>query len=272
MRIAAAFLGLAALAACGPTAPEDTRGVGFGDYGAYQSQMPTNTPIAVNPRISDETRTPAPYDIGSPPAPATPADPGAEIAAATTAALGTGPAPEAAAPMQLPAAMAAAPAAPATGIDPAVPTGMSDEQDFKAVSSRESIESDRARIAANRAAYQEVQPAPLPSRAGASDTRVIDYALSTSNPVGQPLYKRSGSVNQQRFLRACAPYAGQDEAQEAFLKAGGPARDPKYLDPDGDGFACFWDPTPFRKARQGAVAAPIAREVLPGAAGTSSGG
>jgi hypothetical protein len=36
------------------------------------------------------------------------------------------------------------------------------------------------------------------------------------------------------------------------------------MDPDGDGFACFWDPTPFRNARLGAVAAPIAREVLPG--------
>ena len=37
-------------------------------------------------------------------------------------------------------------------------------------------------------------------------------------------------------------------AQEAFLKAGGPERDRYGLDPDGDGFACRWDPTPFRAA------------------------
>ena len=35
-------------------------------------------------------------------------------------------------------------------------------------------------------------------------------------------------------------------AAEAFLKAGGPQRDSKKLDPDGDGFACGFDPTPFQ--------------------------
>ena len=33
---------------------------------------------------------------------------------------------------------------------------------------------------------------------------------------------------------------------KAFLEAGGPKRDRKGLDPDGDGFACAWDPRPFR--------------------------
>ena len=27
---------------------------------------------------------------------------------------------------------------------------------------------------------------------------------------------------------------------------GGPKVDPKGIDPDGDGFACYWDPKPFR--------------------------
>jgi hypothetical protein len=40
----------------------------------------------------------------------------------------------------------------------------------------------------------------------------------------------------------------QDAAQEAFLAAGGPERDRNNLDPDGDGFACWWDPEPFRRA------------------------
>jgi hypothetical protein len=37
-------------------------------------------------------------------------------------------------------------------------------------------------------------------------------------------------------------------AQIAFLERGGPKRDTLGLDPDGDGFACYWDPAPFRKA------------------------
>ncbi len=30
--------------------------------------------------------------------------------------------------------------------------------------------------------------------------------------------------------------------------AGGPERDQFGIDPDGDGYACRWDPSPFRKA------------------------
>jgi hypothetical protein len=32
------------------------------------------------------------------------------------------------------------------------------------------------------------------------------------------------------------------------LANGGPERDKEGLDPDGDGFACGWDPRPFRSA------------------------
>ena len=35
------------------------------------------------------------------------------------------------------------------------------------------------------------------------------------------------------------------------LPCGGPERDPRGLDPDGDGFACDWDPAPFRAAVSG---------------------
>ena len=62
---------------------------------------------------------------------------------------------------------------------------------------------------------------------------------------------RRGSVSADAHQKACLRYPTDDAAQEAFLKAGGPARDPKKLDPDGDGFACDWDPTPFQKARGG---------------------
>jgi hypothetical protein len=54
--------------------------------------------------------------------------------------------------------------------------------------------------------------------------------------------------SENRSLRNCAKYVSNAAAQEAFLKAGGPERDRYGLDPDGDGFACRWDPTPFRAA------------------------
>jgi len=62
------------------------------------------------------------------------------------------------------------------------------------------------------------------------------------------LYSRSTILAQSRFNKNCAKYASSDQAQLAFLKAGGPQRDGLGLDPDGDGFACYWDPAPFRLA------------------------
>ena len=75
------------------------------------------------------------------------------------------------------------------------------------------------------------------------------FALSTTNPVGQPIYDRPGRYNEDRYRKACSEFASPDQAQAAFLASGGPDRDRRGLDPDGDGFACFWDPSPFRNAR-----------------------
>jgi len=129
--------------------------------------------------------------------------------------------------------------------------GISDEQSFSAVASRETIESDRQRLAAQSEAYQTIQPTALPTRTGGSGPSVVDFALSTSNAVGQSIYKRTGIGAQARFERNCAKYTSSDLAQIAFLRSGGPERDRDGLDPDGDGFACYWDPTPFRRAAQG---------------------
>ena len=128
-------------------------------------------------------------------------------------------------------------------------TGISDEQDFTAVSGRESIESDAQRLEAQKQNYTVVEPKALPKRGGSSGSSIVEYALSTTNPVGQPIYSRSVVFAESRYNRNCAKYASSDLAQEDFLRAGGPKRDTKGLDPDGDGFACYWDPTPFRKAR-----------------------
>ncbi|MEM6307856.1 MAG: hypothetical protein AAF701_07715, partial [Pseudomonadota bacterium] len=132
---------------------------------------------------------------------------------------------------------------------PLTPSGaISDEQDFTAVSTRESIESDAARIAANRQLYTVIQPTDLPSRPG-SGPNIVDYALATNHPVGAALYTRIGINTENRALRNCARYASSDLAQQDFLARGGPDRDRYGLDPDGDGYACKWDPTPFRLVR-----------------------
>lgn len=83
---------------------------------------------------------------------------------------------------------------------------------------------------------------------GGGTPNLFVYALSTQHNVGQARYNRSHPLRFRRAEAACAQFASQDLAQEAFLAAGGPERDPNHLDPDGDGFACWWDPAPFRQA------------------------
>ena len=128
--------------------------------------------------------------------------------------------------------------------------GISDEQDFDAVSSRETIESDRERIAAQRETYVQVEATALPSRTSSNRPNIVKYALETTNNVGQKVYNRTNLLGASAHQRACARFTSADIAQEEFLVAGGPNRDRKNLDPDGDGFACDWDPRPFRLAVQ----------------------
>lgn len=177
---------------------------------------------------------------------------GEAIAAETTAALGLTVA-ETGEPMS-----AMAPDAAATTPPPveegavASAAAISDEQNFEAVSERESIESDAERIAENRAQYVVIEPTELPERPDGTGASIVAFALATTNAPGQQLYDRTGFAAQSRFESACAKYGGGDKAQEVFLDAGGPQRDRYGMDPDGDGFACYWDPLPFRAARDAA--------------------
>ncbi|KIC47585.1 hypothetical protein RA28_04240 [Ruegeria sp. ANG-S4] len=127
-------------------------------------------------------------------------------------------------------------------------TAISDEQDFSAVSNRRSIESDAARIEQNRQTYEVVAPTAVPERGQDGQPNIVQYALSTSNPVGTQVYSRAGLNLQAKAQRNCARYPSPDQAQIEFLSSGGPQRDRKGLDPDGDGYACGWDPSPFRSA------------------------
>lgn len=124
---------------------------------------------------------------------------------------------------------------------------ISDEQDFEAVASRESIESDAERLKRNAELYELAEEEDLPSRTSASEPNIVKYALEAPNKKGEALYERSVLSGDGRFQRNCAKYNSPDDAQRAFLKRGGPERDPLGIDPDGDGYACGWDPTPFQE-------------------------
>ena len=127
---------------------------------------------------------------------------------------------------------------------------LSDENDFDAVSERQSIESDAERLAQNRELYTVVEPKDLPQRTGQGGPNIVAYALATNNPVGEPLYERFLLfMTAEKYRAACAAYASPDLAQIAFLDTGGPEEDKLGLDPDGDGFACAWDPSVFRSIR-----------------------
>lgn len=125
--------------------------------------------------------------------------------------------------------------------------GISSEQDFNSVSSQRTIEADAARIASNRAQFEVVQPTDLPQRSGGAQPNIIAYALQTSHARGTRVHRRVTLNAGAKFRRNCAVYASDDDAQVDFLANGGPARDRKGLDPDGDGFACGWDPAPYRR-------------------------
>ena len=125
--------------------------------------------------------------------------------------------------------------------------GLSDENDFDAVSDRQSIESDAERLASNRERYKLIEPTDLPQRPGETGPNIVAYALATNNPVGEPLYQRFLLfMTSEKYLANCSAYASPDLAQIAFLAQGGPDKDPLGIDPDGDGFACAWDPSVFR--------------------------
>ena len=124
---------------------------------------------------------------------------------------------------------------------------ISNEQDFEAVANAQTLESDAERIAANRAKYIVIDVRELPKRAN-NLPNVVEYAIRTNNSVGVQLYKRFGTSAKTFSFGGCGKFSSTDSAQQAFLVRGGPKIDALGIDPDGDGFACAWDPRPFRAA------------------------
>ncbi len=250
MRTPLVVLIVCGLAACQPRVPESGPGPGFTDYNSYlrsrtANPQPNYQPQPFQPATTGPALTEFSTDIAStaideaeagttsPASPVTTAPPLDPMALGGERARGNAPAgiTETTAEMGF------------------VTAGVSDEQEFSAVTSRETIASDKARIEANRAQYVVIQPGALPVRSGDAGPNIAEYAIATTNPVGEPLYDRP-SIYLVNVKVACSKFTSPDLAQQAFLASGGPQSDKKGLDPDGDGFACDWDPRPFRAALQ----------------------
>ena len=241
MRYILGSVALVALSACEPTVPDSGAGVGFGDYASYQEQQAAREAqlrgqaVPSAPNVSSET-----LSSGSGTAPAQ----GADLARDTQAVLAATRSNSGQAPVD------ASPSNPAP-VQVNNPVGISNENDFGAVDARRSIEDDAALRAQQQAQYQVIQPTAMPQRTGSSGPSIVEYALSTSHPVGASQYRRTGFNLQARYTTNCAKYPSPDLAQAEFLAKGGPAKDRLGLDPDGDGYACSWNPAPFRKAKSG---------------------
>jgi len=247
------LLALTGLAACndGGSIPNSyaamSQGVGFGDYQrhlrAQETARRSNVPYSVPP----ETRS-QPVATGAPmPTIASEALPMTPPAGGPVTVIPANPAPAAAPAM----ASAAVPAGDTTR-----PGGVSDSTNFQPLPFGQRPAG--AEIPPS-GATELVQVASVPTGA-ASGPNVMAYALQTRHNVGTEMYRRNNPLRWARWERACLQYPSQDLAQEAFLAAGGPERDPNHLDPDGDGFACWWDPQVYRRAAS--LAAPVAGESL----------
>lgn len=243
-------LAVAGLAACTPRVVPTERGVGFDDFTNFELERARREAALTAPRT---TIVPPPQvtAITSPPqtqgiSPSELAQAGIGQTAAAAPATPAAPTNLGSDPLRT-QGLDASPSNPAPAMAGAT-GGLSDEQNFDAVAGRETIESDAQRRAAQAAAREQIAPTAVPQRPANTGPNIVEYALNAPNTKGQEWYSRSMLSGQNRFQRNCAAYSTPDEAQRDFLARGGPERDRLGIDPDGDGFACGWDPAPFIQA------------------------
>ncbi len=265
IRSLGAICALVALGACQPRIPDSAAGVGFDNaINSPQARAQRDAALTGNAMpaplaVSAETIPDAPQ-VSAAPLAATTAASAAPLTAisATSTVAATSPSEASDIAQETSAALAAAQSnsgqAPldASPSNPAPEVfsnpGISDENDFSAVGERRSIEADAQRRAQNKANYKLIEPTAVPTRTGAGGPNIVAYALSTKHAVGTKAHSRLGLTSASRYAKACAKFASDEAAQTAFLSKGGPKSDRLGVDPDGDGYACDWDPSPFRKA------------------------
>jgi len=223
-RILLSLATLGALAACSPTIPDSGAGVGYGDYKKIEQKQ-----AARDAALNGGGALPPPQAVSS-------------ETLAPAAASGIA---------QVTNADGAVDSNPTNAAPVLRAGGISAENDFSAVSGQRSIEGDAAKRAQNQQEFQVIQPTALPTRQGNGGPNIVAFAIAAKNAKGQRVYRRNGFNAERKYQRACSGFASQDQAQQAFMAQGGPQKDRKGMDPDGDGFACAWDPAPFRNAVSG---------------------
>lgn len=218
-QIGLAAASVLALAGCDPEVPDSAAGVGFRDYGEYLSEQ-----SAIRAERDAQL---ASANLGAPEATGAPTAGGATppqgVSAADLAAAGIGVSED----------------TPATAV-PSQPIG----------APLAATAAGAAYVAGNSSAIsQEAEYARegIPARPADTGPDIVAYALANTQPVGQQVYART-LPSAARAARKCATYPSDDMAQLAFLESGGPQKDRLGIDPDGDGFACSWDPGRYRRA------------------------
>ena len=221
------------LAACEPSVPNSAAGVGFGDYQSYMKEREAalqGAPVSAT-TLPPAGHSTAPYantaayghsaTLDAAAAKTTQGTIGADAIAALRATAPSSPGP--------------APVNPATGEY----VGVNGQPRAPGLPMDAMSHYDGTRAA----------PVTDMTAAGAAGPNLAAYALSATNTLGQKVYERNG-FKMTSTEKACGKFVSTDLAQRAFLEKGGPVKDPGNLDPDGDGFACAWDPRPFQAARQ----------------------
>ncbi|MDV7142157.1 hypothetical protein R3X27_05640 [Tropicimonas sp. TH_r6] len=197
-----------ALSACDPEVPDSAAGAGVNDYATYQ-RSDAAIRAERNAQLASSRPSGSPEATGAPTASGAPTLSAGDLAAAG---IGT----------------AAPPSTAATPLPTSAPLT--------------ATAAGAAYLGGNTAA-----PVDVPVRPNDTGPDIVAYALSATQPVGQTLYTRT-LPNRAKAERNCAGYGSDDMAQFAFMEAGGPQKDRFGIDPDGDGYACNWDPGRYRRA------------------------
>ncbi|MEO0912811.1 MAG: hypothetical protein AAFY59_07460 [Pseudomonadota bacterium] len=206
------------------------------------SPVPADTSAQLAQDVTTALRT-------TPPPPGTPGS----IVPTTGPAVTTQPVQQAGTAVQPQSATTTTAAAQPTGGTGALPSDIGIDPNDQSInlnlSSQEEQKRQREIAEQRRQAAQQrlvvVQPEAVPQQD--INANVVKFARETTHPRGTKLYNRPAFRDRVQSASVCRRFSSNDEAQRQFLANGGPTTDRFNLDPDGDGFACKFDPETYRK-------------------------
>ena len=111
---------------------------------------------------------------------------------------------------------------------------------------QQNIDKEKAAKKLEDAKKERVEVVVDKSKDYTNNVNVASFARNTKNKKGEKVYTRLSFSIYDNWIE-CSKFKNKDEAQRNFLKDGGPFNDRFNLDPDGDGFACDWDPDIYRE-------------------------